>query len=206
MNQVDRRYINIRPAICRPLSNLSTKNTRNGDLRGAEIGFIPRRNLVTTTYRHDDYSSTSALVTFRTSSFHPANRTQGAEPESDWKTLLLSIPPSPLGICNSIVRESRNLPLPHDETKLTSQISRISFECYRTASIPLRLANFRTNEGEFVAAEMRMSEVSLRVIGSFARFARDGKGNGTRLKSRGIEIKNSKMDGDCMWRIVCMRQ
>lgn len=127
------------------------------------------------------------------------------EPESDWKTLPLSIPSSPLGICNSIVRESRNLPLPHDETKLTSQISRISFECYRTASIPLRLANFRTNEGEFVAAEMRMSEVSLRVIGSFARFAREGKGNGTRLKSRGIEIKNSKMDGDCMWRIVCMR-
>lgn len=139
MNQVDRRYINIRPAICRPLSNLSTKNTRNGDLRGAEIGFIPRRNLVTTTYRHDDYSSTSALVTFRTSSFHPANRTQGAEPESDWKTL----PPPPLGICNSIVRESRNLPLPHDETKLTSQISTISFECYRTIPLPF-LFDWRT--------------------------------------------------------------
>lgn len=111
------------------------------------------------------------------------------EPESDWKTLPLSIPSSPLGICNSIVRESRNLPPPHDETKLTSQISRISFECYRTASIPLRLANFRTNEGEFVAAEMRMSEVSLRVIGSFARFAREGKGREMEHDWRGIESK-----------------
>ena len=49
------------------------------------------------------------------------------------------------------------------------------------------MANFRTNEGssnngEFVAAEMRMGEVSLRVIGSFASFAtickgREGKWN-----------------------------
>lgn len=128
MNQVDRRYINIRPAICRPLSNLSTKNTRNGDLRGAEIGFIPRRNLVTTTYRHDDYSSTSALVTFRTSSFHPANRTQGAEPESDWKTL----PPPPLGICNSIVRESRNLP-PFPMTRPSLQVKYRQFHLNVTA-------------------------------------------------------------------------
>lgn len=114
-------------------------------------------------------------------------------PESDWKTLPLHSPSFSLDICNSIVRESRNLPPPpwlHDETKLTSQISRISFECYRML-LPSS-SNFRTNEGssnngEFVEAEMRMSEVSLRVIGSFASFAREGKGNGTELRSKGIE-------------------
>lgn len=67
-------------------------------------------------------------------------------PESDWKTLPLHSPSFSLDICNSIVRESRNLPPPlwlHDETKLTSQISRISFECYRTASILFELSHER---------------------------------------------------------------
>lgn len=49
-------------------------------------------------------------------------------PESDWKTLPLPTLPPSLGICNSIVRESRNLPLLHPPVPWRDQAYKSNIE------------------------------------------------------------------------------
>lgn len=150
----------------------------------------------------DDYSSTSAVMTFQStfrvdvkfpSRGSNLGRASGIRLENTSSPLRL--PLQAFVIPSSVKVETSSPPPPGSMTRLTSQISRISFECYRTASILFDWRTFANERRvvEFVAAEMRMREVSLRVIGSFASFATVRRGNGIRLRGRGkSKVKNSK--------------